>query len=193
MKKMSLGDIADLVLEEINILEGKPFLIAVDGRCASGKTTLAAALQKKLDCSVFHMDDFFLRPEQRTKERLHKAGGNIDHERFKEEILEPIKGGAKKISYRAFDCKSMSLCAPVTAEAGRICIMEGSYSCHPELWGYYDLRIFLSVDKEEQIKRIVKRNGEKKSEEFKKKWIPMEEIYFSEFDIEGRCEMKFRT
>ena len=28
--------------------------------------TLAARLQKDLDCRVFHMDDFFLRPQQRT-------------------------------------------------------------------------------------------------------------------------------
>ena len=38
-------------------------LVAIDGRCAAGKTTLAASLQAQLGCNVFHMDDFFLRPE----------------------------------------------------------------------------------------------------------------------------------
>ena len=44
---------------------GQRLLIAVDGRCASGKTTLAASLERETGCNVVHMDDFFLRPEQR--------------------------------------------------------------------------------------------------------------------------------
>ena len=34
-------------------------LIAIDGRCASGKTTLANRLQEELVCEVIHMDSFF--------------------------------------------------------------------------------------------------------------------------------------
>lgn len=34
-------------------------LVAIDGRCAAGKTTLAASLQAQLGCNVFHVDDFF--------------------------------------------------------------------------------------------------------------------------------------
>ena len=85
MKKTVLEDIAAAVInaiKEIKRFKVKPLLIAVEGRCASGKTTLASALQKELGCCVFHMDDFFLRPEQRTRERLLTAGGNIDYERF---------------------------------------------------------------------------------------------------------------
>lgn len=55
-----------------------PFLIAIDGRCAAGKTTFAEKLSSIMECSVIHMDHFFLRPEQRTKERLAQAGGNVD-------------------------------------------------------------------------------------------------------------------
>ncbi len=52
----------DIILEEIQrILQiNAAPLIAVDGRCAAGKTTLAAQLQKDLGCNVIHMDDFFL-------------------------------------------------------------------------------------------------------------------------------------
>ena len=45
-------------------------IVAIDGKCTSGKTTLAAKLAEIYDCNVFHMDDFFLRPEQRTPERF---------------------------------------------------------------------------------------------------------------------------
>jgi uridine kinase len=37
-------------------------IVAIDGKCTSGKTTLAAKLAEIYDCNVFHMDDFFLRP-----------------------------------------------------------------------------------------------------------------------------------
>ena len=48
----------------------RPYLIAIDGRCASGKTTLAAFLQERIqECAVVHMDHFFLQDAQRTKER----------------------------------------------------------------------------------------------------------------------------
>ena len=61
-------------------------LAAIDGRCASGKTTLAAQLQQQFDGSVIHMDHFFLRPHQRTPQRYQEPGGNVDRERFLEEF-----------------------------------------------------------------------------------------------------------
>ena len=65
-------------------------LVAIDGKCTAGKTTLAAQLAEQYDCNVLHMDDFFLRPEQRTKDRYEEIGGNVDYERFYEEaLLEP--------------------------------------------------------------------------------------------------------
>lgn len=85
------------------------WLIAIDGRCAAGKTTLASLLQNEIGCTVFHMDDFFLRPEQRTPERLSTPGGNVDDERFLSEVLLPLKSGAEWIAFRAFDCSSMRL------------------------------------------------------------------------------------
>ena len=60
----------------------KDVLIAIDGKCASGKTTLAERLALKYKANLFHMDDFFLRPFQRSEERLKVPGENIDHERF---------------------------------------------------------------------------------------------------------------
>ena len=39
-----------------------PSIISIDGRCASGKTTLSNLLKQIYDCNVFKMDDFFLQP-----------------------------------------------------------------------------------------------------------------------------------
>ena len=97
---------ADQIIEQTrNIVSASDqrILIAIDGRCAAGKTTLANRLHETAGWSVFHMDDFFLRPEQRTEQRLNTPGENVDHERFLEEILIPLKSGAKELSFRPFD------------------------------------------------------------------------------------------
>lgn len=169
----------------------RPFLIAIDGRCAAGKSTLASLLGQRLKCNIFHMDDFFLQPHQRTEERLKEAGGNVDRERFVKEVLKPLSEG-DNVVYRPFDCGTMGFSAAVEAPYRQIGVIEGSYSCHPELWDFYGIHVFLNVRPEEQLRRIEKRNGAN-CEMFKNKWIPLEERYFEEFGIMERCELIFET
>ena len=52
---------------------GRPLTLAIDGCCAAGKTTLALRLQQRYGCPVFHADDYFLQPHQRTPQRLSQA------------------------------------------------------------------------------------------------------------------------
>lgn len=182
-------NITDNIISAIKKLqiEKETVIIAIDGRCASGKTTLADTLQKEFICNVFHMDDFFLRPEQRTKERYSSAGGNVDRERFEDEILKKISKN-EPFSYRAFDCKTMNFSSPVEIEPRPLGIVEGAYSCHPDLWDYYDLHIFLTLPYEKQIERIRERNGGD-VKKFTERWIPMEEKYFEHFKIDRKCEL----
>lgn len=161
---------------------------AIDGRCGSGKTTLAARLQKQLRCAVFHMDDFFLRPEQRTEDRFAVPGENVDHERFLDEVLLPLQS-AQAVTYRPFLCAQQQLGAPVTTAPSPLTIVEGAYACHPDLWAHYDLRVFLTIDPETQMQRIEARNGPEKARQFRDRWIPLEEAYFSAFDVQARCDM----
>ena len=66
-------------------------VIAMDGRAAAGKTTLAEELAVTLGGAVVHMDDFFLPGELRTPERLAAPGGNVHAERFVEEVLPYLR------------------------------------------------------------------------------------------------------
>ena len=93
---MLIKDIAQLLLTEIK--QRSTLVLAIDGRCAAGKTTLAACLAELCDCNVIHMDHFFLCSKQNTMERLQQAGGNMDYVRFCEEILIPLHEG-RKFSY----------------------------------------------------------------------------------------------
>ena len=167
-------------------------LLAIDGRCGSGKSTLAAGLAEQLHSPVIAMDDFFLRPEQRTPERYAEPGGNVDRERFLQDVLIPLHEG-HDATYRVFDCQILALTDTVNVPRNQIVVIEGSYSCHPELRPYYDLTVFLDIDPQEQIERIRRRNGEERLEAFRTRWIPLEELYFREMDVEHHCDLVFNV
>lgn len=172
----------------VKLLQQKDIvLVAVDGRCAAGKTTLAQKLCVEFDANVIHMDDFFLRPQQRTEERLQEPGGNVDRERFLSEVLIPLKEN-ESFSFLPFDCKSGGFKSRVIINPKRLTVVEGSYSCHPDLWDYYDLHIFLSVAKQIQLDRIRTRNPDS-LKAFKQKWIPYEEKYIKAFNIIDNCQI----
>ena len=163
--------------------------IAIDGCCAAGKTTLAARLAACWDCNVFHMDDFFLRPEQRTPERYAQTGGNVDYERFREEVLLPLSAG-KAFSYRPFDCGSFELAGPVAVTPKKLNIVEGTYSLHPRFGEVYDLKVFLTVPPERQRERILRRPAFL-HRRFFEEWIPMEQRYFEGFSIAEKCDIVY--
>ncbi|MDE5670984.1 MAG: uridine kinase [Eubacterium sp.] len=185
-----MDEIIEKIENEIQVLNREPCIIAIDGRCASGKTTLAKELSKHLDCSVVHMDDFFLQPYQRTSKRLSEAGGNIDYERFLIDVIHPIKKGTA-FSYHPFDCHSFTFSDEIKVDLTGVIIIEGTYSCHPKFKDIYDLKIFLDIDCAQQLERIEKRNGKQQLSAFKDKWIPLEEKYFEAFCIKEKCDMYF--
>lgn len=182
------------VIDEIkNLLkDNEKLVIAIDGRCGGGKSSLGAMLAEEFDCSLFHMDDFFLPPRMKTKERLAQPGGNVHYERFEEEILKSLKNDEPAV-YRKYLCNKGELSQPIKVEPKNLTIVEGSYSLHPTLRDYYDYKIFITIDPKVQHERILKRNGEEKLQDFINKWIPLEEHYFTELDIENKCDIILDT
>ena len=171
-----------------NILEREkenesPILVAIDGRCGSGKTTLGEYLCQQFDCNLFHMDDFYLRMEQRTPERMAEIGGNVDYERFLETVLTPVCA-KKSVLYQPFSCQEWKLMDTHEIPYKKLNIIEGSYSLHPYLGHPYQLEIFMNIAPDAQIENIRKRNGEAKVKEFQEKWIPKEEAYFEKFHVQ---------
>ena len=159
---------------EKRISENGSAVVAIDGMCASGKSTLAAFLASVFDCNVIHVDDFFLPLEKRTAERLAEIGGNMDRERLAEVLEGAVRGD---FSYRPYQCWRGALGDELAFEAKPLLIVEGSYSMHHELCRYYDIRVFSQISAEEQLARIESRNPELVSS-FVNEWIPMENRYF---------------
>jgi uridine kinase len=163
-------------------------VIGIDGRCASGKTTLAQEIVARFNAQIIHMDDFFLPFEMRTDKRLSETGGNVHYERFNAEVVSGLEKGGK-FAYRAFCCKNGTYGETKSVSADKPIVIEGSYAFHPEIKINYDLKIFLTSDYETRLERIRRRNGDEMLEIFKSKWIPLEEKYFSGFSIEEKCDI----
>ena len=132
-------------------------IVAIDGSCASGKSTLANELSHFFDTRIIHLDDFYLPRGQ--KDLSTSNDGNIDLKRFKEEIVNHLN-------------------EPST-------IVEGSYSLNPYFNRYYDLSIFMKIDSETQIKRLKERNKEN-YQDFINKWVVLENKYNNFYQIEQK-------
>ncbi len=169
--------------------DGKATL-AIDGDCAAGKTTLIALLAPLYDCNVFHMDDFFLPSELRTPQRLAQAGGNVHYERFLSQVLRGLLSGGS-FRYGAFDCHS-GRTKMVSVQPKPITLIEGSYALHPTFHDAYAtlnaVQVLLTLSREEQRRRILRRNGPSLWLRFENEWIPLEIRYFEAYhQSRGDC------
>ncbi len=174
------------LLEKMAALPGG--VVAIDGRAASGKSSLALALSQATGAGVVCMDDFFLPLEKRTPQRLSTPGGNVDYERFVAEVLPHLRS-PESFTYPRFDCSVMAINGGREVAASPWRIVEGSYAHHPELGDYMDIRVFRTVEPREQTRRILARNGKAMLRRFENDWIPMEEKYFSHFGIEEKADI----
>jgi uridine kinase len=180
---MLLYNIIERIEKNLKETQKRPFVVAIDGMSASGKTTLGNSLHEHFPESIlFHMDDYFLQPHQRTCERLSEVGGNVDYERFKEEIILHLND-ENGITHRKYDCQSQTLDPKLHADWKPVIIIEGAYSQHPYFGDVYDLCVFCEISPEEQRKRILKRNGAKMLKRFESEWIPKENAYFAKYKI----------
>lgn len=168
--------------------EKRPCIIAIDGRAAAGKSTCARELCYILDGDIVEMDEFFLPLSMRTPERFKIPGGNVHYERFKEEVI-PYVALPQNFSYRSFDCSIMDYNGVKNIKASPFRIVEGVYSCHPELGKYADITIFCDVSGQQQCARILERNGAGMLERFQNEWIPLEEEYFETYKIKEQADI----
>lgn len=183
------------VLAEVSKLLRKvqgPFLIAIDGACTSGKTTLANALGQALQAPVFHMDDFYLPFALRTPQRLQMPGGHMDWPRLEEEVLQSAVQG-QTLVYRAYDAHADRWKSEQLVEPQKVYIVEGTYSLLPTLEDYYDYKVFLKLNVDSQYDRLKKRESKEKLIGFINRWIPEEERYFSQYYTSSCADFIFDT
>lgn len=162
--------------------------VAIDGPCASGKSTLGRLIAQHYGCPLVPMDDFFLTPELRTPERLQKPGENVDHQRFRREVMEPLSQG-RPAAYRPFLCRSMAFGEELRVEPSTLLVVEGAYSLRPDLRDWYQLRVWLETSWPTRRQRLLDRGGQACLEQFKARWIPLEERYFQAYSVKACCHL----
>ena len=106
----------------------------------------------------------------------------MDFERLRDEVLLPLSRGESCLC-RPYRCHGAQP-EPYTADGNGITLIEGAYSCRPELRRFYDRTIFIDVEHTEQAERILRRNGAERARAFAERWIPLEERYISELHPE---------
>ena len=167
-------------------------LAAIDGPCATGKSTLGARLSQIYGCPLFHTDDFFLPPERKTPERLAQPGGNVDYERFFAQVLSPLSRG-EPVRYQPYRCHSGTLEAARTIPPAPLAVVEGVYSLRPEFQPLYQVKCFLSAPWPVREARLLERCGPEGLERFRTLWIPLEDRYFQAFSISDACDTILET
>ncbi len=169
----------------------KPFVLALDGFCASGKTTLAELLRTRFGARVIHTDDFYLPRDMRSEERYGEPGGTIHYERLKAEVIGRLS--EPSLTYGVFSPVLMEIERKETLPLVPVTVIEGAYACHPAFGDYADLTCFMETGTEEQRRRILARNGPERLKLFEARWIPYERRYEAAFGIRAKADVLIRT
>ncbi len=143
------------LFDKIEELRGtyNAFAIAIDGMAVAGKTTLAAHLSKKYGAPVVHLDDFRLPVSERAAGWEQVPGGDMDFERFEEEIAAPWME-KRPLVYTTVDPATGEMLDRRALPDGQMFLFEGTYAMHPMIRDFYDLRLFVSVGEGEQERRL---------------------------------------
>ena len=165
-----------------------PFVVALDGGSGVGKSTLAAAVATELGASVVHTDDFFAShrtgAEWDACTAAEKADLAIDWQRLRAQALEPLRA-SRAASWHPFDFATYDYAsgsglatAFVTCQPTRVIVMDGIYSCRPELSDLTDLSVL--VEARAAVRR--QRHDEREATDeaaWHSRWDKAEAYYFA--------------
>ena len=162
------------------------FLVAIDGRSGTGKSTLAQLVAEKVNGVIVIGDDFYSGGnDDRWQECTPqvKADMVIDWKKMRVEVLEPLKSG-KTASWHPLDFVPGKGWVGwkdeiVRLEPSNVIILEGAYSARPELRGIVDLTVLVESTDDVRKRQLRDREGEKFMKKWHEIWDEAEDYYFS--------------
>jgi uridine kinase/Ser/Thr protein kinase RdoA (MazF antagonist) len=167
------------------------FLVGLDGASGAGKSTVAALVARDLDAVVIESDDFFAAEITdagwAALDGRGRAEAAIDWRRLRREALEPLLTG-KVASWHPFDFAGIRpdgtyplAAEPVVRTPRDVVVLEGAYSCRPELADLIDLTVLVVAPVDERRRRIADRETNQEwTDAWHARWDPAEEYYFTE-------------
>jgi Ser/Thr protein kinase RdoA (MazF antagonist)/uridine kinase len=168
-----------------------PFLVGVDGASGAGKSTIAALVARDLDAVVVESDDFFAAEITdagwAALDGRGRADAAIDWRRLRREALEPLLAG-RVASWHPFDFAGIRpdgtypmAPEPVVRAPRGVIVLEGAYSCRPELADLIALTVLVVAPVDERRRRIADRETNQEwTDAWHARWDPAEEHYFTE-------------
>jgi uridine kinase len=155
--------------------------IGVDGKGATGKTTLAGQIAAALPGSVLvHIDDF-ARPDVR--------GWELD--RFVRQILKPLLAG-RPGRYQRWDFDRNVGAEWHTVPVGVPVIVEGVSATDERLGVPWDFTIWVEVPYQLRLARALERDGPQMMERWLTDWMPSEDAYEQEQRPQERVDLVYR-
>lgn len=145
---------------------------ALEGKAASGKTTITNLLEKDDDVTVIHVDDFFDYSDEEI---------GINSLRIVKEIIHPAIIN-KPLKFKKYDCTTKTFIDTTIESLNSIVVIEGVFSCNSILEEYYKGIIYLHINEDSQQERLIKRNRLLYNR-FVNEWIPRENNYFKKYNI----------
>ena len=173
---MLRAELIDFLAAEVvsRKIPARPLLVAIDGRCASGKTTLAdeiavaiAASRPEFQILRPSVDGFHHPRERRYQQGEFSARGYYedayDYSLLSESLLRPLSGNCFPVP-----CKQVchdwrtdmpSQAPPVLAGTTALLLFEGVFVLRTAIDFYWNLRILVEVSAECSIQRAIRRDA----------------------------------
>ena len=169
-------------------------LIGVDGLGGSGKTTFAKMLQSKLaNAVVFHLDDFIhprnIRYDESVAEweAYYYKQWRFDY--LRKILLQPLASGLPVNTTIEHYHKETDqyVRTPITIPVDTQVILEGVFLQRKEFREFFDYIIFIDVDKNTRLNRVLERDTyigtkEEISAKYDRRYFPAEEMYVKEYN-----------
>ena len=166
----NLSELVDKVNESSKKC-GQTKIIVIDGPAGSGKTTLAKSLSGLLEnCPIIHMDEIYDGWENALSPKTSQD--------LVEWVINPLLE-SKSIEFVKYDWYLEKRIEKVVINLPKVLIIEGVGSSSFEISKYASLKLWIEVNKETGINRVLTRDGQQIQEQMKK-WQSQESKFFIE-------------
>ncbi len=161
-------------------------IIAIDGPAGAGKTTLAhqiyLAVSPKMSVSIIHMDDLYDGWDNALSLDLTKILLYVtdQHKQSKPSTI-------KKYNWSASAFEVNELLAPA-----KLLILEGVGSGDMAIQGELTALIWIDVNPEIGVTRVIDRDGTQVADEMRK-WLRTQEEYFSQHSTREKADFILTT
>ena len=167
-----------------------PLFVGIDGRSGTGKSTLAAHACERLDDLVaIEGDQFYAGGSAATwdSRSVAERANNVIDWRRQRVVLQSLRQTGQA-SWRSFDWEAedwdsdtVPLVDGTTEIAARaVVLLEGAYSCRPELHDMLDHRVLLNPPAELRRQQLLAREGEAYRNDWESRWAAAEDHYFGQ-------------